>query len=82
MKYFPEHCGLICNICYSFQPNTLAVEQDFRNLRKECEEKDAAIKELSTFLQSSEAFGAKVLYCSLYIIKEEKLVVFFVNKNW
>ena len=42
------------------QLSTLAIEQDIYNLKKECEEKDATIKELSTFLQSSEVAGSKV----------------------
>ncbi|CAL5433883.1 unnamed protein product [Camellia sinensis] len=41
------------------QLNTLAIEQDIYNLKKECEEKDATIKELSTFLHSSEVSGSK-----------------------
>jgi hypothetical protein len=39
--------------------NTFAIDQDMFNLKKECEEKDATIKELSTDLQSFA--GSKVL---------------------
>ncbi|KAK8520565.1 hypothetical protein V6N13_030992 [Hibiscus sabdariffa] len=35
------------------QLNNLAIEQDIYNLKKECEEKDAIIKELNTSVQSS-----------------------------
>lgn len=42
------------------QLNTLVIGQDIYNLKKECEEKDAAIKELTTYLHSSEAAGSKV----------------------
>ncbi|XP_052184373.1 uncharacterized protein LOC127796328 [Diospyros lotus] len=41
------------------QLNPLAIEQDINNLKKECEEKDATIKELSTFIHSSELAGSK-----------------------
>lgn len=44
------------------QLNTLVTGQDIYNLKKECEEKDATIKELSTYLHSSEAAGSKVLH--------------------
>ncbi|THG17626.1 hypothetical protein TEA_014735 [Camellia sinensis var. sinensis] len=58
-------CG--CQLCDQHQTpfkndptlNTLAIEQDIYNLKKECEEKDATIKELSTFLHSSEVSGSK-----------------------
>nr|XP_016465207.1 PREDICTED: uncharacterized protein LOC107788072 isoform X1 [Nicotiana tabacum] len=63
------------------QPNTLAVEQDFRNLRKECEEKDAAIKELSTFLQSSEAFGAKRIGELEDIIRRKNTIITKLKKD-
>ncbi|KAL0371148.1 UNVERIFIED_CONTAM: hypothetical protein Sangu_0432900 [Sesamum angustifolium] len=36
------------------QLDSLAIEHDINSLRKECEEKDITIKELCTFLQSSE----------------------------
>ena len=42
------------------QLNTIAIEQDIYNIKKECEEKDVTIKELSTFLQLSEVAGSKV----------------------
>lgn len=42
------------------QLNTLMTGQDVYDLKKECEEKDATIKELSAYLHSSEAAGSKV----------------------
>ncbi|KAL3519218.1 hypothetical protein ACH5RR_021807 [Cinchona calisaya] len=41
------------------QLNTLAIEQDIHNLRRECEEKDVTIKELSNFIHSAQVFGSK-----------------------
>ncbi|KAH9623915.1 hypothetical protein KSS87_002308 [Heliosperma pusillum] len=41
------------------QLNNLAMEQDTYNLKKECEEKDAAIKELSAFIRSKDAATSK-----------------------
>ncbi|XP_058227762.1 uncharacterized protein LOC131336106 isoform X2 [Rhododendron vialii] len=45
--------------CVDGKLNTLVIGQDIYNLKKECEEKDATIKELSTYLHSSEAAGSK-----------------------
>lgn len=58
---------------YILQLSSLAIEQDMYNLQKECEEKDATIKELSTILHSSEVLGSKVQFCIylyLYIIRQ------------
>ncbi|KAL9322932.1 hypothetical protein ACSQ67_010985 [Phaseolus vulgaris] len=41
------------------QLNNLAVEQDIYNLRKDCEEKDTTIKELTTLLNSNEVANCK-----------------------
>ncbi|XVE60038.1 hypothetical protein DITRI_Ditri05aG0094600 [Diplodiscus trichospermus] len=41
------------------QLNNLAVEQDIFNLKRECEEKDAIIKDLNTFVQSSNMASSK-----------------------
>lgn len=43
------------------QLNNLAVEQDIFNLKRESEEKDAVIKELATFVQSSNVTSSKVI---------------------
>ncbi|KAI8573146.1 hypothetical protein RHMOL_Rhmol01G0256200 [Rhododendron molle] len=45
--------------CVDVKLNTLVIGQDIYTLKKECEEKDATIKELSTYLHSSEAAGSK-----------------------
>ncbi|KAK4375029.1 hypothetical protein RND71_005706 [Anisodus tanguticus] len=63
------------------QLNTSAVEQDFYNIRKECEEKDATIKELSTFLQSSEAFGAKRIGELEDIIRRKNMIITKLKKD-
>jgi len=52
--------------CYPPQLNNLAVEQDIYNLRRDCEEKDTTIKELTTLLNCSEVANYKViLVCNL-----------------
>ncbi|KHN33331.1 hypothetical protein glysoja_005373 [Glycine soja] len=43
------------------QLNNLAVEQDIYNLRRDCEEKDTTIKELTTLLNSNEVAKCKVV---------------------
>ncbi|XP_060216294.1 uncharacterized protein LOC132643777 [Lycium barbarum] len=63
------------------QLNNSAVEQDFYNLRKECEEKEATIKELSTFLQSSEAFGAKRIGELEDIIRRKNMIITKLKKD-
>lgn len=45
---------------YSLQMNTLSIEQDMLFLKKDCDEKDATIKELTTLLHSSEVSGSQV----------------------
>lgn len=44
------------------QVNTLAIEQDINNLKRDCEDKDATIKELTTLLHSSDVAGSKVMF--------------------
>ncbi|KAM3303673.1 hypothetical protein P3S67_014703 [Capsicum chacoense] len=63
------------------QLNSSAVEQDFYNLQKECEEKDAIIKELSTLLQSSEAFGAKRTGELEDIIRRKNMIITKLKKD-
>ncbi|MCH99216.1 hypothetical protein A2U01_0020227, partial [Trifolium medium] len=41
------------------QLNNLAVEQDIYNLKRDCEEKETTIKELTTLLNSSEVANSK-----------------------
>ncbi|KAM5582598.1 hypothetical protein ABKV19_002828 [Rosa sericea] len=42
-----------------FQLNSLAIEQDMHNLRRDCQEKDGTIRELTSLLHSSETAGSK-----------------------
>jgi hypothetical protein len=42
--------------------NTSVIEQDSDNLKRDCEEKDATIKELTTLLHSSDVAGSKVMF--------------------
>jgi hypothetical protein len=44
------------------QMNTAVIEQDSYNLKRDCEEKDAIIKELTTLLHSSDVAGSKVMF--------------------
>ncbi|GFZ12998.1 hypothetical protein Acr_23g0013830 [Actinidia rufa] len=61
--------------------NTLAIEQDTYNLKKECEEKDATIKELSTFLQSSEVAGSKRIAELEDIIRRKNMRITELKKD-
>ncbi|CAN4118068.1 unnamed protein product [Withania somnifera] len=63
------------------QLNTSAVEQDIYNLQKECEENDATIKELSTLLQTSEAFGAKRIGELEDIIRRKNTIITKLRKD-
>ena len=42
--------------------NTYAMDQDAINLKRECEEKDATIKELNSILQTNNMAGSKVFW--------------------
>lgn len=50
----------------SLQMNTLSIEQDMLFLKKDCNEKDATIKELTNLLHSAEVSGSQVImfFCS------------------
>ncbi|PSR95395.1 Spindle pole body component like [Actinidia chinensis var. chinensis] len=63
------------------QLNTLAIEQDIYNLKKECEEKDATTKELSTFLQSSEVAGSKRIAELEDIIRRKNMRITKLKKD-
>lgn len=63
------------------QLDTLAVEQELSNLRKDCEEKDATIKELSTFLQSSEAYSSKRISELEDIIRRKNMIINKLRKD-
>ncbi|KAM6578785.1 hypothetical protein CsatB_030622 [Cannabis sativa] len=43
------------------QLNNLAIEQDIYNLKRDCEDKDATIKDLTNLLHSSDVAGSKVV---------------------
>lgn len=67
---FYIHCeGLnVVRLIVFKQMNALAIEQDVSNLKQECEEKDATIRELSEFLHSSEVAGSKVNLPTLFCL--------------
>lgn len=54
-----------CDLSYP-QLNNLAVEQDIYNLKRDCEEKNTTIKELTTQLNYSEVANSKVIL--IYIL--------------
>ncbi|XP_025884093.1 uncharacterized protein [Solanum lycopersicum] len=51
------------------------------DIQKECEEKDVTIRELSTFLQSSEAFGAKRIGELEDIIRRKNKIITKLKKD-
>ncbi|XP_059665202.1 uncharacterized protein LOC132311340 [Cornus florida] len=57
------------------------IEQDICNLKKECEEKDATIKKLSTFLHSSEVAGSKRITELEDIIRRKNMVITKLKKD-
>lgn len=61
--------------------NSLAIEQDIYNLRKECEDKDATIKELSAFVRSSEVFGSKRIAELEDIIRRKNMTITRLKKD-
>ncbi|KAK9273742.1 hypothetical protein L1049_018552 [Liquidambar formosana] len=63
------------------QMSTLAIEQDIYNLKRECEEKDATIKELSTFLHSSDVVGSKRIAELEDIIRRKNMIITKLKKD-
>ncbi|KAM7502599.1 hypothetical protein LguiB_001503 [Lonicera macranthoides] len=63
------------------QLSSLAIEQDMYNLQKECEEKDSTIKELSTFLHSSEVLGSKRIAELEDIIRRKNMIITKLKKD-
>ncbi|KAG6679338.1 hypothetical protein I3842_14G125000 [Carya illinoinensis] len=63
------------------QMNTLAVEQDIYNLKRDCEEKDATIKELSTLLHSSDVAGSKRITELEDIIRRKNMIITKLKKD-
>ena len=53
----------ICFKCL-LQFDNLSLDQDMLSLRKECQEKDATIKDLTSFLQLTNKACSKVRLCS------------------
>ncbi|KAK4419524.1 hypothetical protein Salat_2365300 [Sesamum alatum] len=63
------------------QLDSLAIEQDINSLRKECEEKDITIKELCTYLQSSEVLGTKRIAELEDIIRRKNMIINKLRKD-
>ncbi|KAL0419616.1 UNVERIFIED_CONTAM: hypothetical protein Sradi_1375100 [Sesamum radiatum] len=63
------------------QLDSLAIEHDINSLRKECEEKDITIKELCTFLQSSEVLGTKRIAQLEDIIRRKNMIINKIRKD-
>ncbi|KAF5725491.1 hypothetical protein HS088_TW23G00213 [Tripterygium wilfordii] len=63
------------------QFNTFAMDQDISNLRKECEEKDATIGELTTILRSSSVAGSKRISELEDIIRRKNMMITRLKKD-
>ncbi|GLU24151.1 hypothetical protein SLE2022_401080 [Rubroshorea leprosula] len=63
------------------QFNNLVVEHDIFNLKKECEEKNATIKELTTFIQSSDMTGSKRISELEDIIRRKNMTITRLKKD-
>ncbi|XP_031285135.1 uncharacterized protein LOC116143816 [Pistacia vera] len=63
------------------QTNNFTMEQDISNLRMECEEKDATIRELTAFLQSSNTNGSKRISELEDIIRRKNMIITRLRKD-
>lgn len=64
-----------------FQFQSLAMEPDIHNLKRECEEKDATIKELSTYLHSSDVSGSKRISQLEEMIRRKNMIITKLRKD-
>lgn len=60
------------------QMESLALGHDIDSLRKECDQKDATIKELSTYLRSSEVMSSKVKKFTNLALSQFYCLLFFL----
>ncbi|KAG8389038.1 hypothetical protein BUALT_Bualt02G0187800 [Buddleja alternifolia] len=63
------------------QLDTFATEHDINDLLKECEEKDVTIRELSSFLHSSEVLGSKRITELEDIIRRKNMIIHKLRKD-
>lgn len=63
------------------QLNNLAIEQDSYNLKRECEEKDAAIKELSAFIRSKDVATSKRIEELEEVIRRKSTIITKLKKD-
>nr|XP_010943589.1 uncharacterized protein LOC105061278 [Elaeis guineensis]XP_019701590.1 uncharacterized protein LOC105061278 [Elaeis guineensis] len=63
------------------QLNSLAAEQEFYNLRNECEEKDVTIKELTAAAHASSVAGSKRIMELEEIIRRKNMVISKLKKD-
>lgn len=63
------------------QLDSLALEHDFDSLRRECDQKDVTIKELSTFLRSSEVLSSKRIVELEDIIRRKNMIINKLRKD-
>ncbi|KAL3645107.1 hypothetical protein CASFOL_010287 [Castilleja foliolosa] len=63
------------------QLESLAFEHEINSLRKECEQKDITIKELSTFIHSSEVSGSKRIAELEDIIRRKNMIINKLRKD-
>ncbi|KAK3020448.1 hypothetical protein RJ639_047572 [Escallonia herrerae] len=63
------------------QLSTLDIEYNIYSLQKECQEKDAAIQELSAFLQSSEVVGPKRVAELEDVIRRKNMIIEKLKKD-
>ncbi|OVA04808.1 hypothetical protein BVC80_8655g5 [Macleaya cordata] len=63
------------------QLNTLAVEQDIYNLQRECEEKDATIKELAAVVNATDAAGSKRISELEDVIRRKNMIISKLKKD-
>ncbi|PIA39500.1 hypothetical protein AQUCO_02600152v1 [Aquilegia coerulea] len=63
------------------QLNALGIEQDIYNLQRECEEKDATIKELSAAVRATDVAGSKRIAELEDVIRRKNMIITKLKKD-
>ncbi|XP_010453345.1 PREDICTED: uncharacterized protein LOC104735281 [Camelina sativa] len=74
MSYMSDWCSSVTSAAENHF-DSLSLDQDMLSLRKECQEKDATIKDLTSFLQSTTKAGSKRETELEEIIRRKKTII-------
>ncbi|KAJ0965111.1 hypothetical protein J5N97_026249 [Dioscorea zingiberensis] len=81
MSDLSDFCGSVTSSVDIQQLSTLAAEQDFFNLRRECEEKDSTIQELTAAIHASGVASSKRIMELEEIIRRKNMVIGKMKKD-